>query len=48
MCSSDLERDQWLICMGRAMIEVGIEEPLFDRLLRGFYETADWMRNRAG
>ena len=42
------ERDQWLICMGRAMIEVGIEEPLFDRLLRGFYETADWMRNRAG
>ena len=23
-------------------------EVTLDRLLRGFYETADWMRNRAG
>jgi len=42
------ERDQWLICMGRAMTDVGIEEPLFDRLLQSFYGTADWMRNRPG
>jgi len=42
------ERDQWLTCMARAMHDVGIGEPLFDRLLESFYGTADWMRNRAG
>jgi len=40
-------RDQWLICMGMAMMELGFEEPLFERLLQGFYGTADWMRNAA-
>lgn len=40
------QRDLWLVCMGRAMQEQGIEEPLFGRLLESFYGTADWMRNR--
>ena len=42
------ERDQWLACMARAMQDVGVEQPLFDRLLEAFYGTADWMRNRPG
>jgi hemoglobin len=42
------ERDQWLTCMARAMQDVGIGQPLFDRLLESFHGTADWMRNRAG
>jgi hemoglobin len=42
------ERDQWVACMGRAMLDQGIEQPIVDRLLHSFYGTADWMRNRAG
>jgi hemoglobin len=42
------ERDQWLVCMARAMEDVGVGQPLFDRLLESFYGTADWMRNRPG
>ncbi|MCA3180717.1 MAG: group II truncated hemoglobin [Burkholderiaceae bacterium] len=42
------ERDQWLLCMAEAMADVGVPEPLFDRLLESFSGTADWMRNRAG
>ena len=42
------ERDQWLACMARAMQDVGVGQPLFDRLLEAFYGTADWMRNRPG
>ena len=44
----ETERDQWVICMGRAMQEVGVAPTLADRLLHAFYGTADWMRNRAG
>lgn len=40
------ERDQWLTCMARAMHDIGIGDPLFDRLLESFCGTADWMRNR--
>ena len=40
------ERDQWVVCMGRAMRDIGVEPPLADRLLASFYKTADWMRNR--
>ncbi|GAA4328212.1 group II truncated hemoglobin [Pigmentiphaga soli] len=40
------ERDQWVVCMGRAMQDVGVEPALAERLLGSFYETADWMRNR--
>jgi hemoglobin len=42
------ERDQWLRCMAWAMEDVGLDEPLRERLLSSFFETADWMRNRPG
>ncbi|TSH88531.1 group II truncated hemoglobin [Verticiella sediminum] len=42
------ERDQWVVCMGRAMQDIGVEPALADRLLASFYKTADWMRNRPG
>lgn len=41
-------RDQWLHCMGLAMVDIGLDEPLRDHLLNSFYQTADWMRNREG
>ena len=40
------ERDQWLRCMAWAMQETGMEAGLQERLLRAFFDTADWMRNR--
>jgi len=42
------ERDQWLRCMALAMQDVGLPENLQERLLHSFFQTADWMRNRAG
>lgn len=42
------ERDQWLRCMAWAMQDVGIEPALQERLMQAFYQTADWMRNKAG
>jgi len=41
------ERDQWVQCMARAMQEVQFCEPLRERLMQSFANTADWMRNRA-
>ncbi|MFV9475253.1 group II truncated hemoglobin [Advenella sp. RU8] len=41
-----VERDQWVICMGRAMMDQNIPEPIMDRMLQSFYGVADWMRNR--
>jgi len=41
------ERDQWLRCMAWAMEDVGIAEDLRLRLMESFYQTADWMRNKA-
>ena len=41
------ERDQWLRCMAWAMEDVGIAEELRVRLMNSFYDTADWMRNKA-
>lgn len=40
------ERDQWMACMTQAMVELGVGEPLRQRLLQAFFQTADWMRNR--
>jgi hemoglobin len=40
------ERDQWVACMGQAMIETEVPEGLRDRLIESFYGTADWMRNQ--
>ncbi len=42
------ERDQWVACMSRALQEVGVEETLRERLVQAFFQTADFMRNRAG
>ena len=41
------ERDQWLRCMALAMQDIGVAEPLQERLMQSFYDTADWMRNKA-
>jgi hemoglobin len=41
------ERDQWLRCMAWAMQDVGIEVGLQQHLMTSFYQTADWMRNKA-
>jgi len=41
-----LERDQWVLCMGRAMQDIAVPSALADRLLTSFFETADWMRNQ--
>ena len=43
-----LERDQWVACMDQAMGDTGIDPALHQRLNQSFFETADWMRNRAG
>jgi hemoglobin len=40
------ERDQWLRCMAWAMQDVGVDETLQERLMRSFFDTADWMRNK--
>jgi len=40
------ERDAWLACMLQAMEDTGVAEPLRDALLKAFFGTADWMRNR--
>lgn len=42
------ERDQWLACMDQAMAETGVDPLLHERLNQSFFQTADWMRNRAG
>jgi hemoglobin len=42
-----VERDQWLRCMAWAMQDVGIDEAMQLRLMESFYNTADWMRNKA-
>ncbi len=41
------ERDQWLACMDQAMRELGIDDRLRRQLNGSFFQTADWMRNRA-
>lgn len=43
-----LERDQWLICMGRAMQDCGYPKERVEQLLNVFFGIADWMRNRDG
>ncbi len=42
------ERDQWMACMTRAMIDIGVEGKLRERLVQSFMKTADFMRNREG
>lgn len=40
------ERDQWMLCMTRAMADVGLEENLKQELEAAFFRTADFMRNK--
>ncbi|MFM8509496.1 MAG: group II truncated hemoglobin [Betaproteobacteria bacterium] len=42
------ERDQWMQCMVQALREEGHPEPLVERLVQSFFNTADWMRNKGG
>jgi hemoglobin len=41
------ERDQWMLCMRRALDDMGLDKTLRDRLDQAFLSTADHMRNRA-
>lgn len=41
------ERDQWMRCMEMAMKEVGLPASLQEGLKQAFFQTADWMRNKA-
>jgi hemoglobin len=43
---ASVERDQWLLCMARALKSCQIEDALAERLLVAFFKTADFMRNR--
>lgn len=40
------ERDEWMLCMTRAMEETGVETSLREELIQAFFKTADFMRNR--
>ncbi len=42
-----VERDQWLACMKQALGEQQVPTTLQERLMQAFFQTADWMRNRA-
>ena len=42
------ERDQWVACMALAMEDGGIDAGLRDHLMKSFFNTADFMRNREG
>lgn len=42
------ERDQWVACMVLAMEDVGIDADIRAKLLENFFNTADFMRNKAG
>ena len=40
------ERDQWMLCMDRALADMDLDPALRDRLREAFLRTADHMRNR--
>ena len=42
------ERDQWVACMALAMEDGGMDAGLRDHLMKSFFNTADFMRNREG
>lgn len=42
------ERDQWLMCMEKAMDDMAVEPALRAELTGAFAQMADHMRNRAG
>ena len=42
------ERDQWLLCMNRAVDELVSDDEVKSHLKSRFFLTADHMRNREG
>ncbi|RLA41409.1 MAG: globin [Gammaproteobacteria bacterium] len=42
------ERDQWLLCMDRALVETGASEELIEMLKVPLFRIADAVRNREG
>ena len=44
---AESERDQWLACMRLAMEAVQMRDDLAEALMKAFFGTADWMRNKA-
>jgi hemoglobin len=40
-------RDQWLLCMNKALDDMELDARLGEHLKRSFYATADHMRNKA-
>ena len=43
----ETERDQWMMCITRAMADVGIDEQTRKELTAAFWKTADFMRNQS-
>jgi len=42
----EVERDQWMACMKRAMADVEVPAELRRQLEGALFKTADWMRNQ--
>ena len=42
----EAERDQWMLCMDRAMQDCGLDPRLRHALYQALYNTADFMRNK--
>ena len=42
------ERDQWLLCMHKALAQTGASEELVDMLRQPLFRIADAIRNREG
>ncbi len=40
------ERDQWMLCMTRALDDLHLPKATHDQLLQAFWKTADHMRNK--
>jgi hemoglobin len=41
-----VERNQWLHCMDKALTKMNIEKAMHDELIKAFFNTADFMRNK--
>lgn len=41
------ERDQWLLCMHKALLDMQLDEGLHNYLEQSFWRTADHMRNKS-
>lgn len=41
-----VERNQWLHCMDIALTKMKVEKPMHEELMKAFFNTADFMRNK--